>query len=413
MIAKTIAYLAPEIPARSATFVYQEVHELERQGYSVKCYSLHRPFDSAPDQSSLEEKTCYLYDGGYFSVIWRALKTLMKSNLNFKPAISDLFSDLCKVKCWNTRLKLCFQFCAGIILAESLITQNVKHLHVHFAHVPTQVAMYASSLAKIPFSVTSHANDIFERGLLLCEKADRSAAFFTISEYNLDFLKKLGVSESKLGIIRCGVSLQYLDITPRITQTKDEVIIGTLGRLVEKKGMDVLLGAIANLKQTRPDLNLKLRIAGDGPLREALQTMIKTLSIESNVHFDGALPHSKVRGWLESLDLFVLACKVDSNGDMDGIPVVLMEAMSQSVPVVTTRLSGMPELVKHNVTGFLAEPGDIRSLSSVLEQIIEHPLSVNVITKNALQHVMNEFSLESNVKRLVQTFDASIGLGGR
>lgn len=407
MTAMTIAYLAPEIPARSATFVYQEVHELQRQGYAVLCYSLHRPHDPAPDQRILQRETCYLYSGGYFQVVWRAIKALSGFSLQYRNGFSQLAVDLKKVTGWRTRLKLCYQFLAALYLAESLQRNQVTHLHVHFAHVPTQVAMYASALSGIPFTVTSHANDIFERGLLLPEKAQRSVGFFTISQFNLDYLKSQGVPESKLGIVRCGVSLEYQNAKPKLLQPKSSVVIGTLGRLVEKKGMDVLISAFAKLQEARPDLQLSLRIAGDGPLRDTLQQMIQTLNIEQAVHFEGALPHSAVRGWLETLDLFVLACKVDANGDMDGIPVVLMEAMSQSVPVVTTRLSGMPELVIPATTGFLAEPGDVDSLVKALLHVLDQRQQLEVITAQALQHVMSEFSLESNVKRLTDTFKQS------
>jgi glycosyltransferase involved in cell wall biosynthesis len=138
-----------------------------------------------------------------------------------------------------------------------------------------------------------------------------------------------------------------------------------------------------------------------------LQQQAKALGVDDKVHFDGALQHSQVGEWLDQLDMFVLACKIDANGDMDGIPVVLMEAMSQSVPVVTTNLSGIPELVIPDVTGYLAEQGDAQSLQDAVGRLLANRERLEEITARALQHVADEFSLESNVDRLVVEFNRS------
>ncbi|KGK42888.1 hypothetical protein LH51_03955 [Nitrincola sp. A-D6] len=403
----TIAYLAPEIPARSATFVYQEIHELQRRGISVCSFSLHRPHDPAPDQQALRDKTQYLYADGYFAVGLKAIRNMLRPGIRVSLGLRALVSDMRQLSGLRTRAKLCFQFLAAVNLADALIKNKISHVHVHFAHVPTQVAMYASAMTGVPFTVTSHANDIFERGLLLALKAERSAKFFTISDYNLTFLKGQGVPESRLGIVRCGVSLNYKRKTPNLQSDKKSLVIGSLGRLVEKKGMDILLQTLAALVSEYPELDITLRIAGDGPLKSVLQQQAKTLGIADRVLFDGALQHSQVGDWLDQLDMFVLACKIDTNGDMDGIPVVLMEAMSQSVPVVTTNLSGIPELVIPGVTGYLAEQGDVQSLQDAVGRLLANREELDEITARALQHVADEFSLESNVDRLVVEFNRS------
>jgi len=406
-----IAYLAPEIPARSATFVYHEIHELQRRGISVYSFSLHKPHDPAPDQQMLQAKTHYLYAGGYLAVALKALWNMFRPGIRIGQGLRILVSDMRQLSSVHTQIKLCFQFLAAINLAQGLIKNSISHVHVHFAHVPAQVAMYASVMTGIPFTITSHANDIFERGLLLQQKAERSAKFFTISDYNLAFLKDQGVSESRLGIVRCGVSLNYKRKVPNLQSDKRSLVIGSLGRLVEKKGMDVLLQTLAALIADYPQWDISLRIAGDGPLKAVLQQQAKMLGIVDHVRFDGALQHSQVGDWLDQLDLFVLACKVDVNGDMDGIPVVLMEAMSQSVPVVTTRLSGIPELVISGTTGYLAEQGDVGSLKSAISQLLDNRECLDEITAHALQHVADEFSLESNVNRLVVEFNRSQAQG--
>jgi glycosyltransferase involved in cell wall biosynthesis len=274
---------------------------------------------------------------------------------------------------------------------------------VHFADVPAQIAMYASAMSGVPFTIMAHANDIFERGLLLRQKADRAVKMATISEFNRVFLESAGVPGDKLAIVRCGVSFQPLP-SARQFQRQEVYRLGTLGRMVEKKGFDVLIRAIAELRN-RP-YRIELSIAGDGPLRGELKALADALDMTQFVTFEGALAHSDVAGWMRGLDAFVLACKKDRNGDMDGIPVVLMEAMSQSVPVISTRISGIPELIIHDRTGLLANPDDHRDLSAQIERLMEFPDLRERFVREAAGHVEKEFGQNVNLRRLLNCFPA-------
>jgi len=253
-------------------------------------------------------------------------------------------------------------------------------------------------MAGISFSVMAHANDIFERGFLLREKAERSKKFLTISEHNLNYLRKLGLPEEKLAVVRCGVSFLRPSEWP-LAEQKPVYRIGTLGRLVEKKGVDDLLRAIAGLA------NVHLSIAGDGPLREELEALARELGITAQVEFVGSLSHRAVAEWLAGLDAFVLACKQDRNGDMDGIPVVLMEAMSQGIPVISTRLSGIPELVIDGQTGLLAEPDNPEDLRRVIGRMLESAELRTVLSSEGAAHVQAEFGQDVNIARLLEHFD--------
>jgi glycosyltransferase involved in cell wall biosynthesis len=181
--------------------------------------------------------------------------------------------------------------------------------------------------------------------------------------------------------------------------------IGTLARLVEKKGMDVLIRAVAELRD-RP-YRIELSIAGDGPLRSELETLVRDLNLTDTVRFEGGIAHSQVADWMRNLDAFVLACRKDSHGDMDGIPVVLMEAMSQSVPVVSTRLSGIPELVVHEETGLLADPGDHSSLAAQIDRLLESAELRSRLADRAMGHVRREFGQDVNLDRLLRHFGFS------
>lgn len=402
--ATVIAYLAPELPALSATFVYEELLALQRRGITVAPFSVHRPTHEAPGQEELVKRTRILYAGSSLAMMLTALAALPRFGSGSLRALAWLGRDMLSVGAWRVRAwKLAYQWLSAARLGEWLQQSGCTHLHVHFAHVPAQIAMYAAAFTGIPFTVTAHANDIFERGLLLPQKARRAAKMLTISHYNLAYLRSLGVPEDKLAVVRCGVSFPQRSDPPSFKR-RPRYRIGTLGRLIEKKGVDELLRALAHLRAARCDVELS--IAGDGPLRSDLEALACDLGVQDHVRFEGALDHGAVATWLHSLDVFALACKPDARGDMDGIPVVLMEAMSQGVPVVSTRLSGIPELVIHERTGLLAPPADSGALGSELRRLLEQPDLRARLSAEAVCHVEAEFGQATNVDRLLRHFVA-------
>jgi colanic acid/amylovoran biosynthesis glycosyltransferase len=394
----TIAYLAPEIPALSATFVYEEIRALEARKQKTKIFSVHKPEAVAEEQLDLFKRTCFLYEGGKARAAVSALTSLRVNTHSFK-AFGMLRKDVKDVGLLSAHgVSLCFQFLIAFRLADLLKKANCAHLHVHFAHTPTQIAMYACAIVNIPFTFVGHANDIFQRPLLLKTKALRAKKFITISEYNRDTLISHGIPREQLAVVRCGVSFKV-----RLHQepwTKNSILnIGSIGRLIEKKGFDVLIKAVALLKQKK--ISVRLTIAGDGPLKQELIELCNYLSVADCVNLVGVISHSEVANWMTSLDMFVLACKKDRNGDMDGIPVVLMEAMAIGIPVISTNLSGIPELVIHGQTGLLAAANDIDDLAEKIETLMNSPLLANSLIAAAALHVTNEFDMGININRLI------------
>lgn len=402
----TVAYLAPEIPALSATFVYEEIYGLERRGVRVVPYSVHVPGSPAKGQDALAGRVTVLYGGSPLLELMTSLLALPLLGVRAFVALRLLLADMGSLGWFRlASWKLAYQFLAGVRLARFMQKAGCTHLHIHFAHVPTQIGMYASALSGIPFTVTAHANDIFERGVLLKTKAARASMFFTISEHNVRHLRGLGIPADQLNIVRCGVSLKA-DASRAGRRVQGGVVhIGSLGRMVEKKGFDVLIHAVALLKQHGHAVMLHL--AGDGPLREELLALVQALGLAKEVVFEGSMPHSRVSAWMRELDFFALACKQDKAGDMDGIPVVLMEAMSQALPVVSTRLSGIPELVVHDQTGLLAAPEDVKDLAAQLERLMTSAPLAEKLVQQAFDYVKGEFSQEVNLDRLMAYFGPS------
>lgn len=403
-----IAYIGMEIPALSATFIYNEIISLENNNFRVVPISVHYPNTPADGNSinKLKDNTYFLYQESFRTFILANLKCMFKSTGSyFRTLLMSLIDSLKTGIMSHTGIGILYRFFVASNVAEIISKSGCLHIHSHFAHVATDIAMYASGISGIPFSFTSHANDLFERGWLLKEKVERSKFAVTISGYNYRFLLDKGAPQNKIHIIHCGV-----DTGSFCTQIRESVNkipkIGAIGRMVEKKGFDTLINACEILKKKKQSFYLE--IAGSGPLYNDLKRQIDTKNLSEKIHLIGAIPHDQIPDWLKEKDIFVLPCKRDKHGDMDGIPVVLMEAMAIGVPVISSKISGIPELVEDGISGLLIDENNAEALSgSIIKILTDKHLRVTVI-KNAIKKVKNEFDLSKNTILLSNLFREAI-----
>ncbi|UHQ54108.1 glycosyltransferase family 4 protein [Microbulbifer sp. YPW16] len=397
-----LAYIAPEIPGFSSTFVYKEIYILEDLGLKVEPFSIHAPMATTGDsrQEALARRTTRVYGQGKAKLFRSHLHFCFRNPLRYwrlaTTVVTDAISVLPDLK---TAIGLCYRGVIAPCLARELSRRKVDHCHVHFAHVSTDVAMYSSLLSGIPFSVTAHANDLFQRGYLLPRKARRAAFISTISRFNIGWLQDKGIPADKLRLVRCGVDSR--EFSARQYRRQHEVFrFGFLARLVEKKGLNILLDACLLLKQR--GIKFKLEVAGDGPLWDKLQSQVSTLGLQAEVSFLGAIANTEVRAWLEQIDCFVLPCCRDSAGDMDGIPVALMEAMLTGIPVISTSVSGIPELVIDGETGQVADPTPDSMAKCMHSLIGVEPEELVARVARAQKLVAGEFDIHRNTLHLLE-----------
>jgi len=399
-----IAYLAPEIPALSATFVYHEILALREKGFDVLPLSVHPPASPATEECAraLAAETVLLYPLGAASFLAAAVVCKLRHPLRYVTTAVMLLGDMATLGFFSRAAAgLFYRFLAAARLARILEAYGCRHLHVHFAHVPTDIAMYAARLAGITFSFTSHANDLFERGWLLKEKVARAAWAMTISEYNRRFLVSQGADGAKIAIVRCGVDVGRFD--RRMGEMPDlPPVIGSLGRLVEKKGFDTLVAAAGIL--ARSGKVFRVEIAGDGPLKASLLKQAEQEGVGGLITFLGPVANDAVPGWLAGLNQFVLPCRIDSNGDMDGIPVALMEAMAAGVPVISTTVSAIPELIENEVSGLIVPPADPHSLSGAIARLLDSAELRSRCSEGGMRKVAEEFSEQVNAEILATLF---------
>jgi glycosyltransferase involved in cell wall biosynthesis len=402
-VSVSTAYIAGTFPARSETFVFREVRALRAAGWPVATVTLHPPDErGVAEFSDLEAGTTCVYGSEANQTAKAAFVELLKHPIRgigtMLTALLDAIHPGEKLSL-GSRAKLPGQAFMAIGVARRLRGNNVRHIHAHFAHAPATIAMYAAQQLRVAFSFTGHANDLFQRRALLKRKLQRAAFVACISEWHRELYRGIVPGTvNKYPVIRCGVDVDSWtprDHSDRAIPPEQAVKVLTVCRLVEKKGIDTLIRGLAKLN--RP---WRLTVAGDGPDRERLQSLAKETGCQDRIEWLGAVSNSVVSDLLKEADIFVLPCRQDSKGDRDGIPVVLIEAMAAGVPVISGDLPAIQELVQPGKTGVLIDGNRPEQLTTELQSLVEDMSRRGILAHAAREHVVNEFSLPTNISRL-------------
>jgi colanic acid/amylovoran biosynthesis glycosyltransferase len=274
-------------------------------------------------------------------------------------------------------------------------------IHAHWATYPSTAAMALGRLVGKPFGFTCHAHDVFVHDHLLRQKIESAAVPVTISDYNVGWLAEnvTARARDRLSVIHCGVDLPEL---PFRDQGRQEDLIVTVGRLDPIKGFDVLLDALGWLK--RGGRRFRCQIIGEGPLRRQLQAAIHRQGLSALVELVGVRSQAEVRAALDAATVFTLPCVIAGSGDRDGIPVSLMEAMAAGAPVVSTRVSGVPELIEHECEGLLVSPRNPRELADALARLLDDVALRRRLALAARLKIEREFDAALEANKLLQLF---------
>lgn len=283
--------------------------------------------------------------------------------------------------------------------------QNTKHIHAHFGAGGAHMAMIISELIGIPFSFTTHAFDIFSNDVdytLLREKLEKARWVRCTYQYNKDFFLKLynNIPQNKYHIIHLAVNTKRYEHV--IKRTHENFNILSVSNLVEKKGIEFLVKACRILKGRGHKFIYTL--IGDGPERERLDDMVNTFGLEDTIIMKGNLPNNDLVKHFEITDVFALPCIVAHNGDMDGIPTALMEAMAAGVPTISTRVSGIPELIQDMETGLLVNEKNEFELAEAIEKIMHNPSLAERLAKQGREKVRRDFNIEYTAKDITLLF---------
>lgn len=397
-----IGYILKMFPRLSETFVMNELLELERQGAELSVFSLMHPGDGRFHGRLSELRLTADYftsqkPESYWDMIHRLPPELTTPLECWPQAIGFL-------RRYETPRDLEFLLRA-VMIASEVRARGIQHLHAHFATISTRMATVVGMLTGVPFSFTAHAKDIFRETVnrsLFAEMVHRSAFCVTVSEFNRAFILKNtpGIDASKVHRLYNGVDLTQL--TPSDNRPADTIPhIVSVGRLVPKKGFDDLLRALRRVKDD--GLRFRVTIAGGGDEWDRLQAIRGEMDLEDEVSMPGALPHERVIDLLREANLVALACVPDADGNMDALPTVLLEALALGVPIVSTRLTGIPEIVD-DLTGVLVTPGDVSALACAIRTVLERSRLETGMREACRARAQSLFNLSRNVAELHDRF---------
>jgi colanic acid/amylovoran biosynthesis glycosyltransferase len=387
-------------PVPTTTFIDREIEALRRMGADVQVVSIRRPA-----RPGLSDRQRALQQGVDYVLPARA-GDLVRSHLRFllsRPGVyvGTLLRLLSRPHpSPRSRGKTLLHFGLGVHVARILRDRHPgDHLHAHFVDRAALVALIAGRLLDRTFSATAHANDIYVDPVLLPEKIASAKFVATCTRYNEAHLRTLlnGGSEGKVRCIYHGLDLR--EYTPRPSPRRDPPLILSVGQLKEKKGFGHLLEACRILAER--GIAFECQIVGDGPLRDVLAARILRLDLGSRVSLLGALPHETVLDRYREATVFALPCVTGPDGDRDGIPNVILEAMAMGLPVVSTAHSGIPEAVEHGASGLLVPPGDEEALAQALARLIDDPALRERLGRRGRERVRELFDVDANARRLL------------
>lgn len=409
-----VGYLLRSYPRLSQTFILNEVLALEKLGVQVEIFAVTHPHEAIVQAQVAEVQAPVTYLEGaqqrhWWVILWEHLLTLRLAPARYLSTLAYLLyhRDFDEGYTASSRF-VCFLqavYLAGLLHRVRRQGKPIDHLHAHFAHDPTLIAHLTQRLTGIGFTFTAHARDIYQIPKhVLGERIGAAGAVITCCATNIDYLKAVAApaDQAKLRVIHNGVNLQEFQPPAAPSNPNAIPLILSASRLVEKKGYPDLLQAYQQLKVT--GYRFRSVIYGDGPLQKSLATLINELGLAQEVQLAGACTQQELRQVLSQADIFALTPFVTDDGDRDGVPTVLVEAMACGKPVVSTTVVGVPELVTHEVNGLLTAPHDVAGIATALATLLDDAAKRRQLGCAARNTVVEQFDLHTGALQLAKLY---------
>ncbi len=386
----SFAYLFERFPSFGQTFCYREVAELDRQGVAAPIFSIRTPKNEPPQawDPRIVRRVCYLpEESGLLEEVRRASKK-RQLPLEVTAVIEE----------WGRRTDFLRLYQAAFV-GLRLQQMGVSHVHAHFAGMAARTAFWIRRFFPITYSFTAHANDIFAPRnfeISLDKLVKTARAIATETDYAERFLRdRFPECAARIHRIYNGVKLTEFG---RADFSAAIPLIVAVGRLIPKKGFPDLIRACRLLAES--GTRFVCEIFGDGPLERELRLQIEEAGLQERVRLVGAQPQQEIRKRLARANVFVLPSVRDRDGGMDNLPTVIMEAMASGLPVVSTAIGGIPEMVLDNQTGFLVTPGDVLALASAIEKLVNDRPLARRLGLAGYQRAEQLFDIEKNARDL-------------
>ena len=398
-------------PRISETFISNEILLLEKLGLHIRIFSMRHPREQFYHDSvrKIKARVDYLPT----ELLLEFPRLLMPGVLEavrqpglFLAALDRAGQRFARTRSLGT-LKHLLQ---GAYMVNRFLRSSpeVVHLHAHFAHSPSSVAMFASMLSGLSFSFTCHAKDIYTSNEeQLKEKISLASHVVTCTRYNRQFLDSLfNGTGPDVHCVYHGIDLQLFNGSIRRPKPRNPFRILSVARLTAKKGIPTILHALALLRDRGVDFEYVL--IGDGEDRDSILETIVRLNLQDRCHWKGTMPHELVLDEFHRADVFVLGCEIAPNGDRDGIPNVLVESLAMGLPAAATSVSALPEIIRHEETGLLSEPGNHAALADNINRLLTDDSLRTKVIMQGKELVRKSFNNRLLIEDLAQIYCSHI-----
>lgn len=398
-----LSYIFERFPSFTQTFCVREIEQLERMGVRPLIFSIRDTRDEAIKHFPPE-----LIERVHFLPPREELVSLVKSwkSERLIARAATLVLDE-----WGERGDKARVYEAAYVakIMRDLGAEAPTHMHSHFAGIGARTCWWLRKFTGVTFSFTAHANDIFckpeDEAVPFASLFDEAALIVTVSDFTASQLQdRFPGAAARVRRVYNGMDLEpFKQARATADRSRSAGGILSVGRLIEKKGYADLIAACAILRDQ--GVNFRCRIVGEGPLEQNLRSQIADLKLDDSVQLTGPLGIPEIRRLLvEETQVFALACATESDGGKDNLPTVLMEAMAASLPCVSTRLAGVPEMVVDGVTGLLCEERDPPALAKHLATLLADPARCETMGRAGLQHAEQLFTREVTGRELAKCF---------
>lgn len=388
-----VAYVLKMYPRFSETFIVNEILAHEAAGVDLRIVSLRPPTDGRfhPALAEVRAPVTYLdHRGLRSSSLWDLLRRRSVEGRD----LADVLPQLLAADVGDA--------VQALELAELAERDGIDHLHAHFGSVATTVARLASLLTGIPYSFTAHAKDIFHDDVDdrdLGTKIDDAATCITVSDFNARHLRRLTEHPSRITRVYNGLHLDRFPFDDRGERPPSVIAVG---RLVEKKGFADLVSAVRLIRERGRDVTC--RIVGSGPLEGALRDQVDAADLGDVVELTGPLPQHAVADAVRSASVMVAPCVVGDDGNRDGMPTVLLEAMALGTPCIATPVTGVPELIRHGHNGVLVPERDPGALATEILTLIDDTERRRALAHEARRTIEADFDIVRQAAQLRRCF---------
>jgi glycosyltransferase involved in cell wall biosynthesis len=395
---RRVVYVVSLFPCWSETFIVREISALVEAGVDVRVLSL-KP---ATEQLVHDDAAALLgrvrHPGTGLAALGRQLRAMLRHPWIGLHAIANVVADgWRRPHTLRSAAKSVAALLRGMEHVGWLRDFDPDFIHAHWATYPSTVAWALGRMLGRPFGFTCHAHDIFVERQMLARKIREASLAVTISRYNIDWLAAnvTPCAAQRLALVHCGVDLEAF---PWHGGAREPHTILAVGRLAPVKGFETLIDALAALHAG--GIAFRCRLVGAGPLDAALRERARRSGVADLVEFTGARSQDEVQAWMRSATVFALPSRIGNDGDRDGIPVALMEAMASGCATIGTRVSGIPELIADGVDGLLVAPGDPAELAGALRLLLADGALRRQLSMRARERIERDFDSRMETARL-------------